>query len=198
MTKRIGESYLNYLNIKNKTTFLATRFGNILGSSGSVLPIFLKQIDSGKNLTVTSKETSRFFINKQKACQLILKIASFNKRQGYLFTFHMGEPIKIIDLATVLLKYLNKEDTLQSNIKIIGLRPGEKIHEQIVSPDEVLEPTDFSDILKVLPKIAYSDETINFEKLINISSKMSNQDIRLILEECVYKLQHSPSLLFAI
>lgn len=197
MTKRIAESYLNYLNETNKTIFLVTRFGNILGSSGSVLPILLKQINANRPLTITSKETSRFFIDKHKACNLILKIASFTKKDGYLFTFNMGDPIKIIDLAYVLLKFLNKEN-LYKDIKIIGLRPGEKLHEQIVSRDEILEPANFSNILSVKPKIAYSDETINFQELMRISSKMTNEDIRLILEECVYKLQHSPTLLFAI
>ncbi len=194
MSKRIAETYLNYLSVKKKTIFLITRFGNILGSSGSVLPLFLKQLESGSSLTVTNLETTRFFINKNKACRLILEIASWHKPDNNLFTFNMGTPIKIIDLAKVLISLKNKGNT----IEIIGLRPGEKIHEEIVSSEETLESTTHLDIFKVNPKTVYSNKTVTLQELKHITPAMSNDKIKLILEDCICQLQRSPTLLFAI
>ncbi len=194
MSKRIAESYLNYLSSKKKTLFLTTRFGNVLGSSGSVLPIFLKQIESGTPLTVTSKETTRFFINLNKICRLLLEITSWDKPNSNLYTFNMGTPIKIIDLAKVLLNLTGEKNP----IEIIGLRPGEKTHEEITSKEESLEPTMHLDIYKVSPKIEYSNEIATLHKLKLITPTMSNQEVKSILEDCIYKLQCSPTLLFAI
>lgn len=194
MSKRIAESYLNYLNSKNKTVFLTTRFGNILGSNGSVLPIFLKQITSGKPLTVTHTEATRYFINKNKACQLILEIASWENPENYLYTFNMGTPIKVLDMAKILID-LTSENL---DIIIIGLRAGEKIHEDITTKEESLQSTSHKDILGVSPNLDCSDEIVMLYDLKSITPKMTNGDIKSILEDCVNKLQCSPTLLFAI
>ena len=101
LTKRIGERYLMDLNSKNSTKFLITRFGNIIGSNGSLIPLFNKQLELGRPLTVTSPEVSRYFIPKLKACQHILEISNEAHGKHALFTFNMGKPIKIIDLANI-------------------------------------------------------------------------------------------------
>ena len=194
MSKRIAETYLNYLSSKKKTIFSITRFGNILGSSGSVLPIFLKQIELGKSLTVTDTETTRFFINKAKACRLILEIASWHKPSNNLFTFNMGSPIKVINLAKVLISLTAKNNA----IEIVGLRPGEKVHEEIVSKEETLESTTHIDIFKVIPKAVRSNKTVTLQELKLITPTMANNEIKSILEGCIYQLQLSPTLLFAI
>lgn len=105
MTKRIAERYLLSLNSENKTKFIINRFGNIFGSNGSVVPLFISQINSGTPITVTSKDMSRYFICKHKACSLILKIATFNTMDASMLTFNMGNPIKILDLARVLTSF---------------------------------------------------------------------------------------------
>ncbi|WP_299554722.1 SDR family NAD(P)-dependent oxidoreductase [Seonamhaeicola sp.] len=196
MTKRIAESYLNYLNSYGKTNFKSARFGNVFGSSGSVVPIFLKQIHLGRPVSLTSYDTTRYFISKVKAGYLILKMAALDENDGCLFTFNMGNPIKIIDLAKILIKHVTGDNP--HKIEIIGLRPGEKIHEDLFSENEHLELTKHTDILKVRPHHDYSEEKVSFNLLSTVNSEMKNTEVKAILEDCIYQLQNSPSLLFAI
>jgi len=151
LTKRIAEKHLNYLNSKHKTAFFNTRFGNILGSNGSVVPLVKDQIKRGAPITLTCKDISRYFICKRKACNLILKITQLNKSKYNTFTFNMGQPIKIIDLIERLAKFHNKELN-ELNIIYTGLRPGEKLFEDMVSENEILEPTIWEDIFTVKEK----------------------------------------------
>jgi FlaA1/EpsC-like NDP-sugar epimerase len=127
MSKRIGENYLNYLNQKQKTLFQITRFGNILGSNGSVVPLLKKQLESGSAITITDTATSRYFISKIKACQLIFSVAKFDKSPSNIFTFNMGKPIQVTDIVERLV-LLYKEIIEVPKIKITHLRPGEKLH----------------------------------------------------------------------
>jgi FlaA1/EpsC-like NDP-sugar epimerase len=196
MTKRLAEAYLKYLKIHSKTDFKATRFGNIFGSNGSVLPVFLRQITTGKPLTLTTCDTSRYFISKTKAGQLILKTATLSKSDGYLFTFNMGKPIKILDLAKALTKRITGNDKYP--IEFIGLRAGEKVHEDLLSKTEDLEFTMHDDILKIKSLQGYSGEKISFNLLSSVKSNISNSEIKHILEDCIITLQSSPALLFAI
>ena len=173
LTKRIGEKYLNTLNSKNKTTFVSTRFGNILGSNGSVVPLIKKQIELGQPLTLTDNAITRFFICKKKACNLILKLAASNNYNFNLYTFDMGKPVKISDLIERL--YLI----------IIGLRPGEKLHEDIISQDEELIKTDFSDIFGVKQINAFYKKDINFTELNSITPQMTHVEIKNILNNYI-------------
>jgi FlaA1/EpsC-like NDP-sugar epimerase len=181
ISKHIAERYLLLLNSKqSKTSFLITRFGNIFGSNGSVVPLFLKQIKTGKSLTITDYKISRYFINKHKACSLILQITSFEKTTHSIYTFNMGKPIKIIDLAkkiTSLNVYKNKK----INIEITELRPGEKLHEDIVSNNEVLITTKHKDILLVTKKEKFKKKKLNFNTLKKINPYMAPSKIKLIL-----------------
>ena len=180
MTKHICERYLDHLNTKNKTRFLMTRFGNILESNGSLIPLFRKQMDQGIPLTITDPEVTRYFITKAKACQLILNIADKNNWKHNMFTFNMGEPIKILDLAHSLLK-LNKLD-IQDHIKIVGLRPGEKLHEDIISDTEKLKPTQYNDVLYVVSKTNKTLTKSNLNPLKAITPYDKASTIKAILK----------------
>ena len=181
MTKNIAEKYLHELNKKNKTLFLITRFGNIFGSNGSVVPLFMKQIELNRSLTLTDKG----IICKHKACNLILKIALFKKNDGETFTFNMGQPIKIIDLATILISSYNNEKS-NIKIKITGLRLGEKLHEDIVSKNEILEPTSVNDILLVKSKLHSKIKNINFSELKKITPYFKHIELKAILKSYTY------------
>ena len=180
VSKYIAEKYILQLAQKNSTQFSITRFGNIMGSNGSVLPIFKKQIDSGTPLTITSKTMARYFIGKHKACHLILKIATFNKSDDPIFTFNMGEPIKLIDLATYLIDcYSDKKANIE--IKITGIRPGEKLDEDIISENEMLITSSDKDILIVKRKDEKIHDEIDLSHLLNITPYQSPQEIKSIL-----------------
>ncbi|WP_367180245.1 polysaccharide biosynthesis protein [uncultured Winogradskyella sp.] len=139
-TKRIAELYVTCLKGKGKTGFITTRFGNVLGSNGSVIPLFKKQIEKGGPLTVTHKEITRYFMTIPEACQLVLEAAAMGNG-GEIFVFDMGEPIKIFNLATnmIILSGLRYPEDI--DIKITGLRPGEKIYEELLADGENTKKT---------------------------------------------------------
>lgn len=181
MTKQIGEKYLKFLNSKNKTVFSITRFGNIIGSNGSLLPLWKKQIESGEPLTITDSGTTRYFISKQTACYLILKVSSFERAENSTFTFEMGEPIKIIDLLDRLLFHY-KCSKEQVEIKFTGLRRGEKLHEAIISEEETVIKTKFKNIFMVKSQNDKPLNEINFTRLHSITPYLSNSEIKSILK----------------
>lgn len=185
MTKQIAENYLNSIARHGSTSFLIARFGNILGSNGSLLPILKKQIESGFPLTITSKDMTRYFITKHKACHLILTLsATFNDKNG-VFTFNMGEPIKIIDLARKLASIYSKENE-DYKIKIIGLRSGEKLHENLISKDEKLIPTKHKDIFLVKSNSTPKNNISDINALKAISPYMSHSDIKVLLKQYLH------------
>jgi len=145
-TKRIGELYAQ--NVDSKATeIVAVRFGNVLGSSGSVIPKFKKQIEEGGPLTVTDREMTRYFMLIPEACQLVLQAASIAKGNE-LFILDMGEPVKIVDLAQQMIKLYGKEDEIK--ITFTGLRPGEKLYEELLI-DESEKKTVYSSIFIASP-----------------------------------------------
>jgi FlaA1/EpsC-like NDP-sugar epimerase len=139
-TKRIAELYVTCLKGKGHTKFITTRFGNVLGSNGSVIPLFKKQIEKGGPLTVTHKDITRYFMTIPEACQLVLEAAAMGNG-GEIFVFDMGEPIKIFNLATnmIILSGLRYPEDI--DIKITGLRPGEKIYEELLADGENTKKT---------------------------------------------------------
>lgn len=184
ISKCIAENYLKWLSSKAKTKFLITRFGNILGSNGSVLTLFKKQIESENAVTITSKTTSRYFINKHKACNLVLELAYNKKYKSNVFTFSMGNPIKIIDLARVFISNYNNSDE-KIEVKITELRAGEKLHEEIISNNETLIPTENKDIFLVKQKSNLALKKINFAALKKITPDMQNTEIKSILHKYI-------------
>ncbi len=135
VTKRIAELYVTHLNSTEKSKFIVTRFGNVLGSNGSVIPVFKRQIEEGGPLTVTSTEISRFFMTIPEACQLVLEAAAIGSG-GEVFVFDMGQPVKIFDLAKKMIRLSGFRYPEDIQISITGLRPGEKLHEELLTSNE--------------------------------------------------------------
>ncbi|WP_287442471.1 nucleoside-diphosphate sugar epimerase/dehydratase [Algoriella sp.] len=134
-TKRVAEIYVNCLSEVSKTNFIVTRFGNVLGSNGSVIPLFKRQLDHGGPLTVTHPDITRYFMTIPEACQLVLEAAIMGKG-GEIFVFDMGESMKIIDLAKRMIRLSGFKYPEEVGIEIVGLRPGEKIFEELLANDE--------------------------------------------------------------
>jgi len=139
-SKRIAEMYTQAMNKKHGTSFITTRFGNVLGSNGSVIPLFREQISKGGPVTVTHPEITRYFMTIPEACQLVLEAGAMGKG-GEIFIFDMGKSIKIIDLARkmIMLSGLTLGSDIQ--IKFTGLRPGEKLYEELLNDEENTLPT---------------------------------------------------------
>lgn len=144
-TKRIAEKIIFSINQDSKTDFAAVRFGNVLGSNGSVIPLFKKQIAQGGPVTVTHPEITRFFMTIPEACQLVIQAAAFAKG-GELFILDMGEPVKIIDLAEKMIRLSGKEPHKDIPIKFTGLRPGEKMYEELLKDSDTIIKTSNSKI----------------------------------------------------
>lgn len=134
-TKRVAEIYVSGINKNSKTNFIVTRFGNVLGSNGSVIPLFKRQLENGGPLTVTHPDITRYFMTIPEACQLVLEAAIMGKG-GEIFVFDMGESMKIIDLAKRMIRLSGFKYPEEIDIKIVGLRPGEKIYEELLASDE--------------------------------------------------------------
>ena len=140
-TKRICEMIIQSYEKKSKnTSFVAVRFGNVLGSNGSVIPLFLKQIEKGGPVTVTHREITRFFMTIPEAVSLVLQ-ASVYAEGGEIFVLDMGKPVKIYDLAKQIIRYKGFEPNVDMKIEITGLRPGEKLYEEILMEEEGLKET---------------------------------------------------------
>ena len=183
-SKRIAEKYvqsLNYHLIKSKkqniTKFITTRFGNVLGSNGSVVPLFTKQIQEGGPITITHPEIIRYFMTIPEACQLVLEAGAMGKG-GEIFIFDMGEPIKIIDLAQKMIRLAGFIPDKDIKIKIIGLRPGEKLFEELLNDTSKTLPTHNEKILIAQEIFEEFDELkILIDDLYSCSIKLSNDAI---------------------
>ncbi len=139
-SKRIAEIYTQSLNGLGVTNFITTRFGNVLGSNGSVIPLFKKQIENGGPLTVTDPEVTRYFMTIPEACQLVLEAGAMG-RGGEIFIFDMGKSVKIVDLAKNMIKLAGLTPGKDIQIKFVGLRPGEKLYEELLAKEENTMPT---------------------------------------------------------
>jgi FlaA1/EpsC-like NDP-sugar epimerase len=146
-TKRVAEYLVHDAAIRHKRNFVAVRFGNVLGSQGSVVPTFLRQIRDGGPLTVTHPEMRRYFMTIPEAVQLVLQAASIGKG-GELFMLDMGEPVKIVDLARDMIRLSGLEEGVDIEIEFTGIRPGEKLYEEMFFSHEVAEGTEHPKILR--------------------------------------------------
>lgn len=154
-TKRVAEMFVQSMNAVSKTRFVAVRFGNVLGSRGSVIPLFKKQIAKGGPVTVTHPDMKRYFMTIPEASQLVLQAGAMAEG-GEVFVLDMGEPVKICDLAKDLITLSGLTPDVNIKIKYTGLRPGEKLFEELLSAEDGTEQTDHEKIftarIKEVPK----------------------------------------------
>lgn len=141
-----GLSYINELNVKPITKFITTRFGNVLGSNGSVIPRFRQQIEKGGPVTVTHPEITRYFMTIPEACRLVLEAGCMGKG-GEIFVFDMGKSVKIVELAKKMIRLAGLEPNVDVKIEYSGLRPGEKLYEELLNDNENTMPTHHEKIM---------------------------------------------------
>jgi FlaA1/EpsC-like NDP-sugar epimerase len=152
-TKRIAEMVIQQLDKQSQTNFVAVRFGNVLGSRGSVIPLFKKQIQAGGPVTVTHPDMTRYFMTIPEASRLVMQAGAL-ARGGEIFVLDMGEPVKIVDLAKNLIK-LSGYSVEEIGIKYAGIRPGEKMYEELLGENEVHKK-------EIFPKI-FIGKTVDFD-----------------------------------
>ena len=175
------------------TLFTAVRFGNVLGSRGSVVPTFQRQIEKGGPVMVTHPEVTRYFMTVGEAAQLVIQAGAFT-RGGDLFILDMGEPVKIIDLAREMLRLTGKEGEIE--VKVTGLRTGEKLHEELTFPEEELARTPHPKIDKVVHDLEFPEDfAARVEELIQAAARDDEERVCLLLSELVptYKPPPPPS-----
>jgi FlaA1/EpsC-like NDP-sugar epimerase len=183
-TKRISEQYVEFANHQNKTKFITTRFGNVLGSNGSVIPLFERQIAQGGPITVTDERVTRFFMTIPEACQLVLEAAAMGDG-GEVFVFDMGHPVKIIDLAKRMIQLSGLVLGRDINIEVSGLRPGEKLYEELLASEENTLPTHHQKILIAKLRQVEASDVQKIKALISIFDKQDNMETVRRMKELV-------------
>lgn len=176
-SKRIAEIYIQSLGKKSKTKFITTRFGNVLGSNGSVIPHFKKQIENREPITITHPDITRYFMTIPESCQLVLEAGSIGKG-GEIFVFDMGKSIKIVDLARKMIKLSGLEEGKDIQIVYTGLRPGEKLFEELLADTENTLPTHHSQILiGKVREYEYEEVSSVIKELIGLFDSQDNVKI---------------------
>ena len=178
-SKRISEMYCQSVSKITNTKFITTRFGNVLGSNGSVIPLFKKQLESGGPITVTHREVTRYFMTIPEACSLVLEAGNMGKG-GEIYVFDMGESIKIVELAKKMIQLAGLEIGKDVEIKITGLRPGEKMYEELLGNEENTIGTHHPKIMIGKVK-TIDDEKIN-KLIIDLIKLVKNQENHKIVK----------------
>lgn len=183
-SKRICEMIIQNLNRKSQTEYVAVRFGNVLGSNGSVIPLFKKQIEQGGPVTVTSPDIIRYFMTIPEAVSLVLQAGAY-ARGGEIFVLDMGEPMKIVDLAKNLIKLSGYRVDEDIKIEYIGLRPGEKMYEELLMNEEGLQET-ANKMIYIGKPIEYDADKFEYQlEMLRQASLDEESDIRETIKEIV-------------
>lgn len=193
-SKRVAEIYIQSFNSISNTAFITTRFGNVLGSNGSVIPRFRKQIEEGGPVTVTHPEITRYFMTIPEACQLVLEAGAMGNG-GEIYIFDMGKSVKIVDLAKKMIRLSGLELGKDIEIRFTGLRPGEKIYEELLNDSENTLPTHHPQIM--IGKVAEADHETTEKMVHDLISAVRNYDnyeIVRIMKQIVpeFKSRNSP------
>ena len=196
-SKRICEIYCQALNkalqegrVQGQTQFVTTRFGNVLGSNGSVIPLFREQIKHGGPVTVTHPDIIRFFMLIPEACKLVLEAGTMGKG-GEIFVFDMGKPVKIAELARRMIRLSGATNV---EVQFTGLRDGEKLYEEVLNDEEITKPT-FNNKIKIaqVREYDYAEASAAIDRLIEQSKAYDDMEtvrqMKVIVPE--YKSQHS-------
>ena len=191
-SKRIAEKYVQSLQCKNdklkdesSTKFITTRFGNVLGSNGSVVPLFTKQIAEGGPITITHPDIIRYFMTIPEACQLVLEAGAMGNG-GEIYIFDMGKPVKIIDLARKMIKLAGFVPEKEIKIKIVGLRPGEKLYEELLNDSSKTLPT-YHEKIMIAQELQEEFDDLNDEiiDLIHKANFLESDDIVMQMKKIV-------------
>ncbi len=186
-SKRAAEMYVQSLqdHMNTNTRFITTRFGNVLGSNGSVIPYFRKQIAAGGPVTVTHKDIIRYFMTISEACQLVLQAGTMGNG-GEIYVFDMGKPIKILDMAERMIRLSGLKPYEDIDIEITGLRPGEKLYEELLNDTSTSLPTYHPKIMvSKVPTVDYGEISIKIQELVTISEYGKGKEIVKKLKELV-------------
>ncbi len=191
-TKRAAEVYLKVLqhNSKSSTQFITVRFGNVVGSKGSVIPVFKEQIVKNNKVTVTHPDMTRYFMTVDVACLLVLRAAMLGK-PGDILVFSMGSPLHIYELAKYMIWFLKGKNDVDLDIEITGIRTGEKLHEMLYKPSDILVPTAIESVVSVkenLPKYESISDLCN--KLTKATTKGESQKSIQLLKEIIPEFKH--------
>jgi FlaA1/EpsC-like NDP-sugar epimerase len=186
VTKRIAELYVQALDTEKGTKFFSVRFGNVFNSNGSVVPSFVKQIERGGPIMVMHPDIERYFMSIDEAVQLILQSITMSEN-GQIFLLDMGKSIKIVDLAEELVYYMGAKPHEDIEIKYIGLRPGEKMYEELINPHESATATPHSNIRALETNVLYTIDRLerHISELLVIANKLEYDDLVKKLKEIV-------------
>ncbi len=193
-SKRISEIYIQSLGKKSKTKFITTRFGNVLGSNGSVIPRFKKQIETGGPITITHPDITRYFMTIPEASQLVLEAGSIGKG-GEIFVFNMGNSVKIVDLARKMILLSGLKENVDIKIVFTGLRPGEKLFEELLADNENTLPTHHNQILiGKVREYDYEEVKNIIDELIKLFDTQNNELIVQRMKDLVPEFKSNNSI----